>query len=125
MTDNNKTTPTPRRARPRRGGGDDLRRSAVRVDGSRRGSQPHCAPVRTVPRRRPRVHPRRCNKGPAGSVHTVWYGDPDDALIVAVTGNGPTSEANAKHIAWSSPRNVTALIAEVRRLRAKLAEVRS
>ena len=57
------------------------------------------------------------NKGPAGSVHTVWYGDPDDALIVAVTGNGPTSEANAKHIAWSSPRNVAALIAEVRALR--------
>ena len=57
------------------------------------------------------------NKGPSGPVHAVWFGDPDDALIVAVTGNGPTSEANAKHIAWSSPRNVAALIAEVRALR--------
>lgn len=65
------------------------------------------------------------NKGPAGSVHTVWYGDPDDALIVAVTGNGPTSEANAKHIAWSSPRNVAALLDEVRALRAEARALRA
>jgi hypothetical protein len=32
------------------------------------------------------------------------------SLIVATTGNGPTSEAHAKFIAWSSPTNVRALI---------------
>ena len=64
------------------------------------------------------------DKGPSGPVHTVWFGDPDDAAIVAVTGNGPTSAANAKHFAWSSPRNVTALIDEVRALRAAIAEAK-
>lgn len=64
------------------------------------------------------------DKGQAGPVHAVWFGDSDDSLIVAITGNGPTSEANARHIAWSSPRNVIALIAEVRELRSKLAEAK-
>lgn len=27
---------------------------------------------------------------------TTWAGEPDDSLIVAVTGNGPTSRANAR-----------------------------
>lgn len=125
MTDNNKTTPTPAPGLDLDAVeatiSDDQLSAWMEVAGAASPTALQYGPSRGDGRE---FILDAYNKGPAGSVHTVWYGDPDDALIVAVTGNGPTSEANAKHIAWSSPRNVTALIAEVRRLRAKLAEVR-
>lgn len=43
-----------------------------------------------------------------------------DFRAVAYTGNGPTSEDNARYIAALHPTNVRALVAEIRRLREEL-----
>lgn len=52
-----------------------------------------------------------------------WLGPVDDSLITAITGNGPTSEANARF--YSCARGaVVSLVAEVRRLRAENADLR-
>lgn len=44
--------------------------------------------------------------------------DGGEWLTVALTGNGPTSEANAAFIASAQPINIVRLIDEIRRLRA-------
>lgn len=63
--------------------------------------------------------------GEPGPVGTVFL---EDNRVIAITGNGPTSEANAKFIAWSCPENVMAALdalsdarAEIERLRAEAA----
>ncbi len=65
------------------------------------------------------------DRGEAGPVGTVFL---EDDRVIAITGNGPTSEANAKFIAWSCPANVMAALdaladarTEIERLRAEAA----
>lgn len=48
----------------------------------------------------------------------VYTGDPDaenGTRLVAYTGNGPTSEANSAYLTAVQPRNVLALIQQLRR----------
>ena len=54
-----------------------------------------------------------------GPVWFVWGGTVEDSLYVAITGNGPTSEANARFHSVARA-SVLALAAEVERLRAAL-----
>ena len=58
---------------------------------------------------------------PAPGVEPVgeWWAADDTTLYTALTGNGPTSEANAAFIAMARDA-VPALVAEVRRLRSLL-----
>ena len=49
-------------------------------------------------------------------------GGPEDYLITAITGDGPTAKANAQFIAHAH-EDVPALLAEVERLRGKVARV--
>lgn len=58
--------------------------------------------------------------GPVGCVHIDDPERPGESLIVAITGNGPTSEANARHIAYSSPRNVVLVLRELRAARDRI-----
>ncbi len=52
----------------------------------------------------------------APDLWAVFCGDPEDKPIMpAYTGNGPTSEANAAYLVAVQPRNVLALIAQLRR----------
>lgn len=48
----------------------------------------------------------------------VFVGDPDDNPITvpAITGNGPTSQANAEYLEMAQPRNVLLLAATIRHL---------
>lgn len=54
-----------------------------------------------------------------GKVWFVWSGTVEDSLYVAITGNGPTSEANARFHSVARA-SVLALVAEVERLREAL-----
>lgn len=55
------------------------------------------------------------DKNPPGPIHIVHVPqDNGEGLYVAITGNGPTSAANAEFIAWCSPDNVTALLEDLR-----------
>lgn len=59
-------------------------------------------------------------------VHFPAPGQPEgESMVVAITGNGPTSMANARHIAYASPHNVRLIIDELRRARAELAAARA
>lgn len=68
-----------------------------------------------------RVMRETYERGPAGPVWCVHFPEPTvsrppdavGSLYVAITGNGPTSEANAKYIAWCAPSNVLALLDEL------------
>lgn len=54
---------------------------------------------------------------------TSWAGPREDALITAITGNGPTSEANARF--YSCARGaVISLVEEVRRLRERMSRMK-
>ncbi len=56
----------------------------------------------------------------------VFVGDPDvsgSTKLVTITGNGPTSRANAEYIAAAQPRNVQCLITEIRRQRNEIARL--
>lgn len=46
-------------------------------------------------------HKETLSHSPSLIVHSVFYGDPEEAITVALTGNGPTSEANAKFIVFA------------------------
>lgn len=51
----------------------------------------------------------------------VFYGD-EDPRVVCYTGNGPTSEANAFYLANVQPRNLLALIEDLRAAYAEIAQ---
>lgn len=53
----------------------------------------------------------------------VFCGDPDKPAIPATTGNGPTSEANARYLAAVQPANVLKLITAMRRDRREIARL--
>lgn len=54
------------------------------------------------------------DKNPPGPIHIVHVPQGnDEGLYVAITGNGPTSAANAKFIAWCSPDNVATLLEDL------------
>lgn len=61
------------------------------------------------------------DRGQAGVCWAVHVPAPEDKEVksraIAITGNGPTSEANAKFISWCSPGNVRLLIEEIRAMR--------
>ncbi len=50
---------------------------------------------------------------------------PEEGISPAVTGNGPTSEANARYLVCVQPSNVLLLIAELRKARADLRQARA
>lgn len=58
-------------------------------------------------------------RGDGDEVWCTWVPDGDTSLFAAVTGNGPTSEANARFFAHARDI-VMALGAEVQRLRAQV-----
>lgn len=55
----------------------------------------------------------------ADQLWTTWFGPADDSSIVAITGNGKFSEANARFFA-TARLSVLLLIEEVDRLRAEI-----
>jgi hypothetical protein len=50
-------------------------------------------------------------------VWMAFYGDLDNAQVVAFTGNGPTSEANAEYLALCTPHNIKGLVEDLRQER--------
>jgi hypothetical protein len=53
----------------------------------------------------------------ATDLHMVYYGNPEiegDTRVVAYTGNGPTSEANARYLQAAQPAHVLAMLEMLR-----------
>jgi hypothetical protein len=70
---------------------------------------------------------RTYDAGTPGPVHMVHVPDAgaDTCVVVAITGNGPTSEANAKFLAWSQPRNVLLALDELKICRGEVNALRA
>ncbi len=59
-------------------------------------------------------------KSDQSDIQMIFVGDPaipGDTRVVAITGNGPTSEANARYITALSPDVMLSLVREVRAAR--------
>lgn len=59
----------------------------------------------------------------ATDLYMVFYGDPaieGDTRVVALTGNGPTSEANADYLYAVQPQNLLRILAAYRQIQAEL-----
>lgn len=79
-----------------------------------------CTPTKTV-NAAVRWSAKSIRASGAPGLWEVYAGVPDNPRITAMTGNGPTSEANAAFIVSAQPRHVLALIEDLQHARRELA----